>query len=411
MEIPKDHWPESTLALLADPYRFISRRCRRLGADVFEARLSMHRTLCLTGPEAAEVFYDESRFARAGVAPPWLRKTLFGEGGVQGLDDAAHRHRKAMFMSLMTPDRIDALAAHTAAVWSASARRWERMDKVVLYDELHRLLAQSVSQWAGVLIPEPEFGEWTRELTAMFDQAAGPGHLWARRARRRAERRMEALIHDIRSGRYPMDDQAVAAVIAWHRDPGGQLLDRGIAAVELINVLRPTVAVSVYVVFVALALHEHPDCRDRLRSGDAEYAEAFVQEVRRFFPFFPAALARVRRTLEWKGYRFPEGHRAMLDLYGINHDPRAWDRPDVFRPERFIGSEPDPYSFVPQGGATAQFHHRCPGEGIAVAIMKVAARSLARLDYEVADQNLRIRWTRLPALPRSRFVIRNVRVP
>ena len=62
----------------------------------------------------------------------------------------------------------------------------------------------------------------------------------------------------------------------------------------------------------------------------------FVQEVRRFFPFFPAVAGRVRETFEWRGYRFDRGTHVMLDLHGTNHDSRVWREPDAFRPERFL---------------------------------------------------------------------------
>ena len=52
-----------------------------------------------------------------------------------------------------------------------------------------------------------------------------------------------------------------------------------------------------------------------------------------------------------------------------------------------------------------------PGEGVAVALMSVAVRFLARsLQYEVPEQDLSITWDRLPALPRSHFVMRNARI-
>ena len=42
--------------------------------------------------------------------------------------------------------------------------------------------------------------------------------------------------------------------------------------------------------------------------------------------------------------------------------------------------------------------------------MKVAAEFLsARIQYEVSQQDLRISLSRIPALPNSRFLIRNVR--
>lgn len=56
---------------------------------------------------------------------------------------------------------------------------------------------------------------------------------------------------------------------------------------ELINLLRPTVEVAWFVMFAALALHQYPECRDKLDAGQDDYLERFVQEVRRFYPFFP----------------------------------------------------------------------------------------------------------------------------
>lgn len=411
-QIPRDPLPESTLALIRDPYRFISKRCERYQSDLFETTLMFERTICLRGREAAELFYSPQRFARAGVAPMWLQKTLFGVGGVQGLDGAAHRHRKELFMSLMTPARIERLAGITADWLHSYAEKWTRRERVVLYPELHEIVTRAVCAWAGVPLAEPEVQQRTHQLTAMFDQAAAIdlGHFRSRRARRRAEQWIGDLIEAIRAGRYEPPEDSAARVIAGHRDASGALLDRHTAAVELINVLRPTVAVSVYMTFVAVALHHHSACRQRLKTGGADYAEAFVQEVRRFYPFFPLVMARVREDFTWKGYRFPQGRKVALDLYGTNHDARIWNEPEAFRPERFLGWDGDPYSLIPHGGGDAHRHHRCPGEPIAIALMQATLRFLTtRIAYDVPAQDLTIDYRRLPALPRSRFILRDVR--
>lgn len=411
-EIPHDIWPESTLALLLDPYRFISKHCRHYRSDLFQTRLMLRKTICMTGPEAAELFYDESRFIRNGAAPPWLLKTLFGQGGVQALDGEAHRHRKQMFMSLMSPERIEQLGAITAEGWRNYARKWAKMDRIVLYDEVNRLLSQSVCTWVGVPLPEPEVGKRTAELMAMFDKAAGfgRGHWLARLFRKRAERWIENLIEDIRAGRIKPPEESAAWVMAMHRDLNGQLLDRHTAAVELINVLRPTVAVSVFIVFAALSLYQYPVCRERLAAGEEGFADLFVQEVRRFYPFFPAVMAVVKQDFDWKGYRFPQGSKAALDLFGTNHDERSWEFPYEFQPDRFRHWEENAFNFIPQGGGEHYHGHRCPGEWIALELIKVASNFLARdLAYDVPEQDLGIDYRRLPALPRSRFVISNVR--
>jgi fatty-acid peroxygenase len=79
--------------------------------------------------------------------------------------------------------------------------------------------------------------------------------------------------------------------------------------------------------------------------------------------------------------------------------------------ERFEGWDESPYNFVPQGGGDHYIHHRCPGEWIAIALLKGAVKFLSReIEYEVPDQDLELQWSQMPPLPRSRFVIRNVRV-
>ena len=119
------------------------------------------------------------------------------------------------------------------------------------------------------------------------------------------------------------------------------------------------------------------------------------------------------RTLMARIYQ-PQGpgpFPVLLDLHGTNHDSRRWRCPHEFRPQRFAGANGDPFDFVPQGGGIPQMHHRCPGEGMTVELMKQAVWFLLhRLRYEVPAQNLDIDRRRLPALPASRFRMTDVRL-
>lgn len=251
----------------------------------------------------------------------------------------------------------------------------------------------------------------TRQLTALFDYAgpAGPKHLRSRLARHRSERWLARIVEDIRDGRLSVDEDTALYRIARHRDLDGVLLTPQVAAVELLNVLRPTVAVSVYIVFVAHALHRHPAARLTLEGADPAYAEAFVHEVRRFYPFFPAVPARVRESFRWNGHEFDANTRVILDLHGINHDERAWQAPQEFRPQRFLQWDGNAYTFVPQGGGDHLANHRCAGEWVTVELMRQALEFLVRdIRYSVPSQDLTIDEVRLPAMPRSRFVIANV---
>jgi len=342
-----------------------------------------------------------------------LQKTLLGTTGVQTLDDAAHRHRKAMFLAMMSASRIATLGQSFRNALQRRALEWARRPEVVLYREVQEILTASVCRWAGVALADDELSKRTSQLVALFDFAGRSGvkHLRSRFARRQAEQWLSALIGDVRAGRFVADEDSALDRIARHRDLNGEVLPTQQAAVELLNVLRPTVAVSVYIVFLVHALHRFPESAAWMPQGDEVIAEAFVQEVRRFYPFFPAVPAKVRESFRWDGYEFEAGTRALLDLHGTNHDERLWNQPDEFQPRRFLRWNGNAFAFVPQGGGDHLQHHRCPGEWLTIELMRQALGFFtADIDYTVPPQDLDVDTRRLPALPKSHMVLANVQL-
>lgn len=409
--IPVEPGFDNSLALLREGYRFIPNRCRRFQSDIFQTRLLGQNTICLSGETAARLFYDEALFRRAGAAPRPLKRTLLGDGGVQTLDGGRHRLRKEMFMSLMTPEAIGALAEGFTDIWRARLETWQQREAVVLFDEVNEILCRAVCDWAGVPLLESEVRQRTDQLTALIEGAGGVGlrHLRARQARGSTEHWMVVLIEQVRGRQLVVPEQRALAVIAAFRDTDGRLLDERTAAVEVLNVLRPTVAVGRFIVLMARALHRHPHYRDQLRHDDSLIGP-FVQEVRRLYAFFPFNAAITRRDIDWQGYRLPAGTRVLLDFYGTNRDSRVWEEPELFRPERFRHWDGSSFNFLTQGGGNHYRNHRCPGEWITIALMKAALRLLTReMDYAVPAQDLSVSTSYMPLIPASRFVMREVR--
>ncbi|MFF5057139.1 cytochrome P450 [Micromonospora sp. NPDC000663] len=408
--MPADRAPDSTLALFRAGYRFIGERCDRYGSDIFQTRILLAPTICLRGRPAAMLFYDNERFQRQGAMPFRVQRTLTGRGGVQGLDGSEHADRKAMFMSIMTPTAIRQLGHLFDEEWRARIPAWEAAGPVTLYDELGRLLTRVVCAWAGVPLPTSQVDRRAVDLHAMIEAPAvvGPRHWRGLLARRRAERWIGGIIERTRLGVHQAPAGSALAVIAEHRDARGTLLPRRIAAVELLNVLRPVVAVDQYIAFAALALHDHPVWRQLVRDDD-EATEHFVQEVRRYYPFFPMAAARVRRSFDWQGHHFPRGRRVLLDLYGTNHHPTLWPQPELFRPERFAGRRGDAFDLIPQGGGDHWAGHRCAGEWVTIDLMKRAVTNLTTsMRYDVPVQDLTLDLRRMPALPPLDLTLTNV---
>ncbi len=249
-------------ALLSEGYEFIPNRCRRYRSDVFETRLMLTKAICMMGQEAAEVFYEPERFTRKGALPQTTLRLLQDKGSAQVMDGEAHRWRKRMFMSLMTPEGIRRLADAVDDRWRARIREWEATGEVVLFHEVEEILCRAACRWAGVPLTESETEQRTREFAAMIEGAGavGPRNWRGLLLRRRTERWIRNLVEEVRARKLEVAEGSAAQVIAWHRDPDGELLGTDVAAVELINVLRPVVAVARYVIFAALALHEQAQC-------------------------------------------------------------------------------------------------------------------------------------------------------
>lgn len=402
---------DHTLPLIAGGYAWLPQRLRQSPDRTVPLRVMGRPALALRGPDAVKFFYDEHNIHRHGAIPEPVTGTLFGHGAVHTLDGAAHRRRKELFLPLLEADRITGVAEQVTAAWDEAVPGWAARSRVVLFDEAATVLTRGVCRWAGVPLEDGEAGSVAADLLAMVDGFAtlGPRHWRARRARARQEARMARLIDDVRSGRGPAAAPgSLPARAAAHRDADGGLLTPHTAAVELLNVVRPTVAVSWFVAFAAHALHRWPGHRERLRDGDPAYATAFAHEVRRFYPFAPFLGGRAARDLTWRGHAVPAGGTVLLDVFGQNHDEDLWGDPYAFRPQRFLERPPERDELIPQGGSDPRTGHRCPGEGVTVGLLESLAVRLARLEYEVPDQDLRISLRRIPARVRSGFVVTDV---
>jgi len=269
---------DSSAALLLKGYAWLPDSRRGSADGVVETRLLGRRAYGIGGPRADRFFYDQRQVRRPGAAQAF------------------------------TTDRIADLVAHTGAAWDTAMAGWVGRPTSLL-DGAAAILADGVGRWMGL----PPDGDLAGDCLAMLDGfgTAGPRRWRARAAHRRQEQRLADVVATLRDGR-PAGDTPLD-VVAHHRGDDGHLLTRETAADELLNIARPTVAVSWFVAFAAHALHRWPDHRDRLRAGDPAYAEAFAHEVRRFYPFAPFVSGRAAGDVEFAGHAIPSGALVLLD--------------------------------------------------------------------------------------------------
>ncbi|SPT80872.1 fatty acid alpha hydroxylase, cytochrome P450 [Niallia circulans] len=238
-EIPKESGIDNSVAVLREGYLYGTNRAQAFQSDLFKTRLLGQEAICIRGEEAAELFYDNEKFKRAGAAPKRVVKTLFGKGGVQALDGEAHHHRKAMFMSLMSKETLKDIRAIASKQWELAAQRWQNQSKVVLYEEAQEVMCRTAFEWAGIPLEEEEVKDKAEWFRAMIEAPAaiGPAHWKGRRNRGKAESWVKELVEDVRTGKRQAAEGKTLHTMSFHRELNGEWMDAQTAAVEIINIL------------------------------------------------------------------------------------------------------------------------------------------------------------------------------
>jgi len=412
--IPRSPGFDETLSLAREGYGFLSQRFRSMDSPIFRTRLMLRDVICLTGPDAARLIYDDDRLTRVGAMPQMVLRLIGGKGCVQQLDGAEHRHRKAMFVRMLVEDRtgIDRLVAIFRRNFIERVPDWIRWGAVPLGAELDLILVRTALAWTHAPIDADEIDRDDMLLVELAEQAGhfGPRRLALPGRRSALQRRLKTAFRQIRRGRQAPLPGTPMAMIAGYLDPKGRPLSPTVAAGELINLLGPIAALGRYILFAAVEMERHPEWREILRVPDDRLLTDFAEEVRRSVPFYPFVGAVARTGFDWNGHRIRRGQWLLLDLYGSCHDGAVFHNPSEFRPLRDLRHGPDDYSFIAQGAGSVKDGHRCPGEEATLSIIKEGVRLLTTtIDYEVPDQDLSAPITDMPCRPKDGLVISGVR--
>ncbi|KAL7735212.1 hypothetical protein ACLKA6_016127 [Drosophila palustris] len=101
-----------------------------------------------------------------------------------------------------------------------------------------------------------------------------------------------------------------------------------------------------------------------------KYLECFVKETMRMFPSVPImARQTVRETELANGLIFPARSQITLHVFDIHRNPKYWDSPDEFRPERFLpenSKDRHTYAYIPFSAG----QRNCIGQKYAMLEMK-----------------------------------------
>ncbi|KAK4485608.1 hypothetical protein RD792_008251 [Penstemon davidsonii] len=115
------------------------------------------------------------------------------------------------------------------------------------------------------------------------------------------------------------------------------------------------------------------------------YLQAVVKEILRLHPSLPLLLPRKAvKDTEFMGYSIPKDTTVILNAWAIHRDPKLWDEPLMFKPERFIDSKIDSkgqnFEFLPFGSG----RRSCVGMFLGDRMVSITlARLIQSFDWEL----------------------------
>ncbi|KAJ9553099.1 hypothetical protein OSB04_017144 [Centaurea solstitialis] len=116
-----------------------------------------------------------------------------------------------------------------------------------------------------------------------------------------------------------------------------------------------------------------------LHLSNLPYLQASIKEAMRLHPPVPLLLPHMAaETCEVMNYTIPKNSKIFVNLWAMGRDPKVWDDPLSFKPERFIGSRLDvkgqDFELLPFGSG----RRMCPGMPSGIKSVQLVLASLIR---------------------------------
>ena len=400
---PDDSLAWQTAAWIARPGPFME-RCRQRYGDVFTVRLpATGNCVFVADPDAIkQVFTADPDVLRAGEGNRALEPVL-GSRSLLLLDGRDHlRHRRLMLPSFQGDrlkgygDLMRRIAEDEIATWPRGrpTEMQPRMQSITLeiilrvvfgMDEAGEALDRMRTRINDLL----RIGTNAAALVPLFRRDFGRFSL-GHRFQSALAAADAALYDEIRARRQAPDLAArddIFSLLAQARDDdGGGLSDQELRD-ELITLLiagHETTATAL--AWACERLVRTPGALDRLAgeaaAGESAYADAVCTETLRLRQPIPVVARRVKQPYELMGHEIPVGSVIAPCIYLVHRRPDVYPDPYSFRPERFLDSPPETYTWLPFGGGV----RRCIGARFAQYEMRVVLQAVVqRLRLEAAE--------------------------
>ncbi len=328
-------------------------------------------------------------------------RSIFGLGLLTS-DGRSWVEQRRILRPVFQRDRIDRLASAVTKTcdelidrWRAAARAQKVVDlgaemaslslQILLRSTFGRELSIAVMNEIAAVFPVLSQQSWRRTVSLSwwcFPRLASGIPTPSNVGFRRAQRRLDTIVRDLSAANSPGDDGSLLSVLKASENNGRPLSDELIRD-EIVTFLiagHETTASSLTWALYLLA--RNPEVWDRLHAevsaigSESRLARAVVMESLRMYPPAWSIVRDAAQDDDIDGVRIPAGSVIITSPYATQRDPRFWERPDEFCPERFEQGPGktawDPRVYFPFG---AGMRH-CVGEHMA---MRQAVDVVARI--------------------------------
>jgi cytochrome P450 len=364
-----------------DPFRFMTAVGRAYG-DVARFHLAGRETFMLTAPaDVEEVLVAGERRYRKPVFGDDAVGELLGEGLLLS-EGEAWREQRRRARPAFDPRRVTAMADRMVALTREHVADWDDGDVVEVREELAALTVRVISDAMFDVTPDDATTGRIRTalepLGSRFEPSASRFLLpsWLPTAENRefddALGTLETVLDDVVAQRRERgvdgsDDDLLAIML---RAQAAGEIDDGVLRDELMTMLlagHDTTALAL--TYSLWLLDANPGARDRLHRefddlldgaeptagdvGEMEFATRVLNEAMRLYPPVYVLFREPRTDVRLAGHRVPEGALVMLPQWVIHRDPRYYDEPERFDPDRWLperAADRHGYAFFPFGG-------------------------------------------------------------
>jgi cytochrome P450 len=381
---------------LTRPVSYLS-ACRRRFGGTFSLRLIGldHPMVMLTDPETIRTLYRDPRHA-----PPQGRRVTLGP--VMGprslllLEGEEHLARRRILAPLLHGKQLRAYEALMREVAATEVESWPEGRPFAIHEHLHDIAlevilrtifgvgnparrAQLKQRMEGLLA---EYASPLRQLPALFPWAPqlGRGDAALRRANGALESILACEIAERRSDpALPERGDILSALMRARLDDGRAMSDHELRdhLVTLLLAGHETTAAALAWTFDLLLRHPAALARateEALQQAGSDYLHAVVLEALRLRPAVQTAGRRLTGEAHLGGHCIPAGTDVLPAVWLAHTRASSFPDPLAFRPERFLGSPPSTYEWIPFGGGT----RRCIGAAFAELQMRVVLASALR---------------------------------